>query len=140
MPPERGAGETAERAERGRWLRLLGMSAVLGGITGLLMVLSTRSGGDMFAHALPLWVAILLSSGWLGLMAYRGYYYETKVDELERNANYYGYAVGGGLVFLIYPVWYMFWWAGTVAEPSHEVLMGLMLVAAVAGYLWKKYR
>ena len=140
MAADKGPGEAAERASRARWMRLLGMSLAVGLVSGALIAVSTIDGDPAPAEALPVWVAAALTVGWLAVMIYGAWYYETQVDEVERNANYYGYAIGGGLVVLLYPVWYAFWWAGLVREPMHEVLMGLLMVGAVAGYLWKKYR
>ena len=140
MAREPGPGETAERAIRRRWMSLLAISMVVGGISGAIVSITTHGEGGMFGRPVPLWAAAVLAAGWLGVMIYGAWYYETKVDEVERNANYYGYAVGGGLVILIYPVWYIFWWAGALREPTHEALMGLLLVGAILGYLWKKYR
>jgi hypothetical protein len=140
MALDQGPGEAAESANRKRWFRLLGTSMALGAISGGLIAYTIFRDGGADAAALPVWIAALLSAGWLVLMGYGAWYYETQVDELERNANYYGYAIGGGLLLLLYPVWYAFWWAGELPEPSHEVLMAALLVAALAGYLWKKYR
>jgi hypothetical protein len=137
---EPGPGESAELAERKRWMRLMWSALAFGAVSGGMIAAATLGQDAGFDAPLPLWVAIVATIGWLGTMAYGAWYYETQVDELERNANYYGYAVGGGLVLVLYPVWYAFWWAGVVPEPRHEVLMGLLLVAALAGYLWKKYR
>jgi hypothetical protein len=137
---EMGPGEAAESRSRKRWLGLLVASAVVGGVSGLVVSFSTGHDLANLTRPLPIWVAALLAVLWLVMMAYAAWYYETKVDELERNANYFGYAIGGGLVVFIYPVWYLFWWAGFVPEPSHEMLMGLLLTGALAGYLWKKYR
>ncbi len=140
MAREEGPGEAAERAIRKRWWSLLGLSLALGGVSGALVAITTDGGPGFIDQPVPMWAAVLLTIVWLGTMGYGAWYYETQVDEVERNANYYGYAVGGGLVIVLYPVWYLFWWAGRAPEPSHEVLMGLLLAGALAGYLWKKYR
>jgi hypothetical protein len=140
MAGDERPGEAAERASRRRWLRLFGLSLAAGGISGLAVSLSLLDGGGTMGDTLPPAVAIALAALWLALMIYGAWYYETQVDELERNANYYGYAVGGGLVLVLYPVWSLLWWARLVPEPMHEVLMGLLLAGALAGYLWKKYR
>jgi hypothetical protein len=140
MAREQGPGEAAEHAKSRRWWRLIYTSMALGAVSGALVAFAILGDGDFGGETLPMWIAATLSAGWLVLMGYGAYYYETEVDELERNANYYGYAVGGGLILILYPVWYAFWWAGALPEPSHEVLMGTMLAAALAGYFWKKYR
>jgi hypothetical protein len=140
MAHEVGPGEAAERATRRRWLTLLGISLVLGALSGTIIALTTHGGGGFMGQRVPVWAAVLLTVGWVATMGYGAWYSETQVDEVERNANYYGYAIGGGLVVGLYPVWYIFWWAGAVREPTHEALMGLLLVGALAGYLWKKYR
>jgi hypothetical protein len=140
MAREPGPGEAAERATRRRWMSLLAISLVVGALSGMIVALTTHGDGGFMGQKVPIWAAVLLTAGWLGTMGYGAWYYETQVDEVERNANYYGYAVGGGLVVVVYPVWYIFWWAGAVREPTHEALMGLLFVGALAGYLWKKYR
>jgi|GEM_PF-2840022 len=140
MTGDKGPGEAAERASRRRWLRLFGIALLFGAISGVTVAVATLGDETPAIGALPVWVAAALTIGWLGTMIYGAWYYETQADELERNANYYGYAVGGGLVLILYPVWYVFWWAGALPEPSHEVLMGTLLGAALIGYLWKKYR
>ncbi len=140
MARERGPGEAAEHEKSRRWWRLIYTSMGTGAVSGALVAFAILGGGETGGETLPMWIAVTLSAGWLVLMGYGAYYYETQVDELERNANYYGYAVGGGLILILYPVWYAFWWAGALPEPSHEVLMGTMLAAALAGYFWKKYR
>ena len=140
MAREVGPGEAAERATRRRSIALVAVSLAVGAVSGTLVAVTTRDGGGTASGPIPTWVAVLLAAFWLVTMIYGAWYYETKVDEVERNANYYGYAVGGGLVILIYPVWYIFWWAGALREPTHEALMGLLLVGAILGYLWKKYR
>ena len=140
MARELGPGEAAERAKRKRWIGLLATSLIVGGISGALVAITTEGGAGSPDGPVPVWAAVLLSAAWLAIMGYGAWYYETQVDELERNANYYGYAVGGGLVLVLYPVWYVFWWTGQVREPTHEALVGLLVVAATAGYLWKKYR
>lgn len=134
--PDKGSGEAAERASRNRWIRMIATGAVLAGITGF-----TFGYGEsqLFEGAIPIWLASLIAAAWLAIMAYGAWYYETQVDEVERNANHHGYAIGGGLLLIVYPVWSLFWWAGLIAEPSHEILMGLFLGGAAVGYLWKKY-
>jgi len=121
-------------------MRLMYSSLALGAVTGAVVAAVTLGRDAGSDSPLPIWAAILVTAGWLATMGYGAWYYETQVDELERNANYYGYAVGGGLVLLLYPVWYAFWSAAVLPEPQHEALMALLLVAALAGYLWKKYR
>lgn len=140
MKREMGPGEAAEARSRKRWIGLLVGSLVLGGASGFLIAVSTGGEAGSVDQPVPVWLAALLAAAWLAAMIYGAWYYETKVDELERNANYFGYAVGGGLVLLIYPIWYVFWWAGVVMEPSHETLIGMLLIGALAGYFWKKYR
>ena len=140
MMRDKGPGEAAENASRRRWISLLVGSLVIGGISGALISVATRGEGGSLQEPLPRLLAMLLAAAWLATMAFGAWYYEKKVDELERNANYFGYAVGGGLLMLVYPVWYLFWWAGMTVEPLHEALIGLLLAGALAGYLWKKYR
>ena len=138
---EKGAGEAAERVIQKRWQKLIIVSLILGAISGVLIAFANEgSEAGLLGSAMPVSLAALLSASWLATMIYGAWYYETQVDEVERNANYYGYAVGGGFVLILYPVWYMLWWAGVLPEPSHEVLMGMLLIAACAGYAWKKYR
>jgi hypothetical protein len=135
-----GPGEAAEARSRKRWLALLAGSLLLGGVSGILVSVATDGEPGSPDQPLPILVAVLLAAAWLVSMAYSVWYYETKVDELERNSNYFGYALGAGLLALVYPVWYLLWWAAVVPEPSHEGLMGLLLAGALAGYIWKKYR
>lgn len=134
---EPGPGVRAERARRRRFFQLIGVCLALGAATGLLV--GVYSGEDD-AGPLPLWLALAASALWLAVMGYGAWHYETRADEVERNANYYGYAVGGGILLLVYPVWTLSWWAGAAPEPIHEALMAMLVIGALAGYVWKKYR
>jgi len=63
-----------------------------------------------------------------------------RIDEFERQDNLFASAVATNVVLIGYPVWFMLWKGGWVAEPEHSLVFAALFVAASVAYLYRKFR
>jgi drug/metabolite transporter (DMT)-like permease len=132
-------GAAAERRQRARWRRLLGL-AVASGVATALAFAFTRTGESYGAGTLAPELTIAGAVVYVLLMVFGSYAMTRVTDEVEIHNNVVGLAAGGGALLLAYPPWWMLWRGGLVPEPTHGALFFLMFGAALAVYAWKKYR
>jgi hypothetical protein len=136
---QRTSAEEAERARRRKWFAVLGVSMVAGFSTGIGFAAS-ESGEGFLEGRIPAPLAIGFAALYLIMMIFGTIAMKRVTDEVEVHNNLYGMAVGGSMVMLAYPPWWMLWRGDVVREPSHEALFLLLFLSAIAAYLWKKYR
>ena len=139
MSEPEDVGAAAERRQRRRWLGLFGLAIACGLATGLAFAL-TSQGPGFGAGSIPPILAAVGAAVYLVMMIGGSYAMFRVTDEVEVDNNVRGLAAGGGALLLVYPAWWMLWQGGLVAEPTHDALFLLMFGAALAYYLWKKYR
>jgi len=129
-----------ERRQKRRQGRILMALMVAGGVMGLVQSLTEQDGAGLLQGAIPIWAALLLAVLWLVSVIGGSLWYKRHSDELDQAAQIWGMAAAGSLVLLLYPIWYLFWRAGTVIEPNGHIMFGILYVVMLAAYLAKKFR
>lgn len=132
-------GAAAERRQRGKWRRLLGLAIASGVATGLAFAF-TRTGDGSGAGTLSPGLTIAGAVVYVLMMVLGSYAMVRVTDEVEVRNNVVGLAAGGAALLLCYPPWWMLWRGGLVPEPTHLAMFLLMFGPALAVYVWKKYR
>ena len=132
-------GVRAERERQRRWWRTFVPVVLSGFVAGFAFALADR-GERFLAGEIPPLLAVLIAGSYLVTMIWGTWAYKRVADELELQNNLWGTAVGGSVLLLVYPPWWILWRGGLVGEPMHGALFLLLFGSAILAYLWKKYR
>jgi len=139
MEAQVGPGEARlVRRDRGFWT-VLGLQVIAGSLIGGLGMSWFLHPGT-YSPEMTRWLAMALAVLSTGAMIWGTMALMPRMDELELQDNLWGSTFGAGVTMLVYLPWYILWRGGWLPEPSHEVLIGLLMVVAVAVYLWRKSR
>lgn len=134
-----GTGEAAEgRRKRQRWT-IIGAIAGAGFVSGFAFAL-VQDADSLFDGTIPAWLAIALTGLWLVAMIGGCWMLGRRADEVERHNNLWSTAIGGSVLLIGYPAWYLLWRGGLVVEPIHEIMFLAFYAVAIGAYLWKKFR
>lgn len=137
---ERGSGEAAERARRRRFWTLIAGLGLAGFALGFgTSMVETRDPGGMFGE-MPAGWALFAIAFFLVAVGYGSWRYFRLIDELEREDNRWAGFMAANALMIVYPVWYLLWRGGLVAEPSHEALFVGFWASVLAAYVYRKLR
>ncbi|MBX9797578.1 hypothetical protein [Sphingomonas sp.] len=137
---EPGAGERAARARTRRIWLIIGSLGGLGFVAGFATAMFEKDTPGMFPGALPPAFAIAMSIVLVVAILIGSWRYFVAIDEVERQNNYIASTWGLNFYLLAYPVWFLLWRGGLVAEPMHETLFLATVAVMMAVYLWTKFR
>ena len=136
-----GEGERREAMMRRRRVLVIGTLAVAGFATGFYVgfgegLTAFRGAGTIWtptlAVAMILCFAVAVIGGtWIlnGVM-----------DELERERSYKAASFGSAVFLIGYPIWFLLWKGGFVAEPVHWLIYAIVVVAMLLATLWYRFR
>ena len=129
--------EASPRVSRSR--KLLTLSAVIGGILGMLLVLGSLATGveppSVFSNA-PIagWVAIAAIAVWLLAVPPLTWNWHRSIDEHEATAYRDGTLAGIYAYCAIAPTWWLGWRGGFLPEPQEMITF--LVVVSVWGLVW----
>ena len=136
----RGHGEELERTQRRRRRVIIGTLFVLGMISGAYMGYTVAH--DDFGFSAP-WsptACLILAAMYLAAMTFGSYALSKHMDEVERQVQYKAAAAAGALYATVYPLWFLLWKGGFVAEPIHWALFLLFWLALAASTIFYRFR
>ena len=137
----RGEGERREAARRRkRWL-IVAALGVIGFVPGLYVGVQH---GAAAAQSQPVvWsptLAALLAGLYLVAVAGGAVLINTVMDEVERQRGYKAVSFAGAVLMVVYPIWFLLWRGGFVAEPVHWMLFVLFWLSLALASLWYRFR
>ena len=137
---ELSPGERLERSRRRRKLLIIGGVVAISFAAGF--GVGFTEGDELFVSGdrWPPAVAATLAVLYLGLVFVVGLALRNDIDEVERLAKYKAAAAGLCAFVLVYPVWFLLWKGGFVAEPSHLALYVLVIVSALGASIYYRFR
>jgi uncharacterized protein len=133
-------GERKLKAKRRRWWIIIAMLALAGFIPGFLLGYSEGEGLVDPQGVWPAWIVILLAATFLiavpigSLLLYR------QMDELERDIHRKAAAMAGGVLVIVYPVWWLLWMGALAPEPIHWVLFLIFYATILLSWLYYRLR
>jgi hypothetical protein len=137
----RGEGERREAARRRkRWLIVAALAAV-GLVPGFYM--GYQDGAAMAQSRPSLWsptLAAAMAAIYLLAVIGGGLLLSRVTDELERQRGYKAVSFAGAALMIVYPVWFLLWRGGFVAEPVHWMLFVLFWLSLALATLWYRFR
>lgn len=140
LPVDVGPGERAETARRRRFSLILSASLIFGLVVGVVTSLTEGPDEGWSTGTMPGSVAAGLAIAYLLIMGTLVLFATKNADEHELSANYWAGNLGAFVYVMVYPMWLFLWKGRLVPEPDHLTLFIILLVAAGAGYLYKKSR
>ncbi len=137
----RGEGERHEaRRRRKRWLIVAALAAV-GFAPGLYLVYN--DGAALAESRSADWPPILslgLAGLYLAAVIGGGFLLRNVTDEVERQNGYKAASFAGMALMIVYPVWFLLWRGGFVAEPVHWMLFLLSWLSLALASLFYRFR
>jgi hypothetical protein len=137
----RGEGERRDAARRRTRLAIIIALAVAGFIPGL--YLGYNDGAAFFENRPSVWsptfslgLAVLYLVAVLG----GGLLLRNVTDEVERQNGYKAASFAGMALMIVYPVWYLLWRGGFVAEPVHWMLFFIFWLSLALASLYYRFR
>ena len=137
----RGEGERHEAERRRRRWMIVSALAVAGFIPGL--YLGYNDGAALAESRSPVWPpALSLGLACLYLVAVigGGLVLSKVTDEVERLNGYKAASFAGMALMVVYPVWFLLWRGGFVAEPVHWMLFLLFWLSLALASLYYRFR
>jgi hypothetical protein len=132
------SGEAIERGRRRRKLTILALIFLLAFPAGFLVGFTEAEELLISEDRWPPALALGLSFAYLGLVLGGALALSRQVDEVERMITYKAANVAAGAYAIIYPVWFLWWKGGFVAEPMHLALYaGFLIVFALASLFYR---
>jgi len=136
----RGHGERMERTQSRRRKTIIGTLFVLGMISGAYVGYTVAEDGFDPSRQWSPTVCLVLAGTYLAAMIFGSIALSKHMDEVERQVQYKAAAAAGGLYAIVYPVWFLLWKGGFVAEPIHWALFLLFWVALAVSALYYRFR
>jgi hypothetical protein len=135
-----GEGERREAAMRRRRYQVVGALFGAGLVTGLYA--GFRDGASIFEAegSWPPAIALVLLVIYLVVLVAGTFIMNGVMDELDRERSYKAANFAGVAFLSLYPVWFLLWKGGFVAEPSHWVMYVAFLVTLGFAALWYRFR
>gem|GEM_PF-1083496 len=135
-----GEGERREAASRRKRILVIASLFVVGLVTGFYA--GFRDAVAVFERrgSWPPAMALGLLGLFVVAMIAGTYVMNQVMDELDRQRGYKAASLGAVVLLTGYPVWFLLWKGGFVAEPSHWLIYVLFLVAMGLGQLWYRFR
>jgi len=120
MAAELSPGERRVREkQRRKWL-ILGGLMLAGAIPGFVLGYSEGEGLLDASGVWPAWIVALLSVSYLVTIG--GTLWARQLDEHQLLGKYKAASFAGGMLLLVYPVWFLLWMGALAPEPIHWVL------------------
>ena len=137
----KGEGEAREQARLRKRQAIKAALLVPGFLIGV-YVGKTDQGAFINGTGGVLWPAlsIVLSIVYLAAICGGAFLLNSSVDEHEKYNSYKAVSAAGGLYVVVYPVWFLLWKGGFVAEPIHWVLFVGFWVSLAAATLYYRFR
>jgi uncharacterized membrane protein YozB (DUF420 family) len=132
-------GEKAERARRRQHWIMFAALAAAGGMVGFWLAMAEGEGESIMTRPVPPTIAAILAVITLLALTTGSWVYYKKTDEVDRHANIWATAFGGGIILILYPVWMILWKGGLVTEPTPFGLYVTIVVGSLVAYFWKKF-
>ena len=134
-----GPGEGAEAARRRQFWTIVGVLFAAGGVVGFVSALAGNPTSALSGPASS-WLA-LAAAAVTGIAIIGGaWLLNRRIDELERADNMWGAAIGGNMLLVAYPVWFLLWKGGWVSEPGHDLMFAALFAVTMLAYLYRKLR
>ncbi len=137
----RGEGERHEAARRRKRWMIVAALAASGFVPGLYL---GYNDGAALAESRPSVWPPALSLGLVGLYLAAviggGLLLRGVTDEVERQNAYKAASFAGMALMLVYPVWFVLWRGGFVAEPIHWMLFLLFWLSLALASLYYRFR
>jgi hypothetical protein len=134
-----GEGERRE-ASRRRWRYVVtGALFTTGLVIGLLIEDHEGASGTAISGWTPA-IALIVGAVFLAAVTIGTIVYNRITDEMERQRNARAAVIGGNAFLIGYPLWYLLWKGGFVAEPVHWIMFLAFLGSMIAGQLWYRLR
>lgn len=138
---ERGPGELREATVRRRRMIVTGVLFAAGLFSGIYV--GYQEAGAAFHGGPGAWsptVALLLAAVYFLAIVGGSLLLHSAIDEVERQASYKAVSFAGAVYILVYPLWFLLWKGGFVAEPVHWVLFSLFWLSLAAATLFYRFR
>jgi hypothetical protein len=136
----RGAGEAREAAMRRTRRLTLGVLFVAGLMTGFYVgrneAAAELDGSSFWSPT----VSLALAGLYLVAMFGGSLALNRVMDEHERFRSYKAASLAGAIYVTVYPLWFLLWKGGFVAEPIHWVLFILFWLGLAVGQIWYRFR
>jgi hypothetical protein len=137
----RGEGERREAMMRRRRALVIGALFFAGLGTGFYV--GFGEGRSAFHGAESIWtptLAVALILCFAVAMIGGTFFLKGVMDELERERTYKAAAFGSALFMIGYPLWFLLWKGGFVAEPVHWLIYAVFVVGMLLATLWYRFR
>lgn len=137
----RGEGERRDSARRRTRLAIIAALAVAGFIPGL--YLGYNDGAAFFENRPSVWsptFSVGLAVLYLVAVLGGGLLLRSVTDEVERQNGYKAASFAGMALMVVYPVWYLLWRGGFVAEPAHWMLFLIFWLSLALASLFYRFR
>lgn len=137
----RGEGERYEAARRRKRWMIVAALAVAGFVPGL--YLGYNDGAALAENRPAVWppaLSIGLVALYLAAVIGGGLLLRSVTDEVERQNAYKAASFAGMALMLVYPVWFVLWKGGFVAEPVHWMLFLLFWLSLALASLYYRFR
>lgn len=136
-----GPGEARERARFRRRNIVFGAIFVAGLFSGF--YIGHQEAERVFAGGEGPWsptVALVLAGTYLLAIVAGSLLLQGSMDELERHNGYKAGTFAAAVYIVLYPIWFLLWKGGFVAEPIHWVVFVIFWLSLLAGHLWYRFR
>lgn len=139
MSERMSEGERLERARHRRKYVIVGGLAAIGFVAGF--AAGYGDGAGLFAgEGWPPAMAAGFAIAYLAAAIGGGIALSRQTDEVERLGQYKAVAAAAASYVLAYPVWFLLWKGGFLAEPMHLALFALFAVSMIAASLFYRFR
>jgi hypothetical protein len=136
-----GLGEARERARLRKRTIVFGAIFAAGLIGGFYV--GFQEAGRVLHGGDGAWspaVALVLAGLYLTAIVAGSLLLQVSMDELERHNGYKAGTFAAAVYIVVYPIWFLLWKGGFVAEPIHWLVFIIFWLALLAGHLWYRFR
>ena len=138
--PAANEGEALERRRRRRKFAIIALIFVLAFPAGFAVGFTEADDLLVMQDRWPPALAAGLSLAYLGLVIGGAIALNRQVDEVERMMKYKAVTAAAGAYAIVYPVWFLWWKGGFVAEPMHVALYVGFMIVFLAASLFYRFR